>query len=444
VAAVQLLLLGLGVNQGPAAPFADPNGLALALILLQGLPLTWRRRQPLAVFAVVLAANTAYYAIGFPPSQFDFGLPLALFSVAAERDRRTSLAALVTVQGLLGAQWLARLGPYWANASWVLVLFLLFFFNAMWAWGRYVRIRRAYAQELAVRAERAEQDRQQEADRAVAAERARIARELHDVIAHHMSVMVIQAGAARRLLEVAPDQARGALAAVEDAGRRGLEAVPGLLRALREDDRPDGLAPQPTLAELDTLIAQVSAAGLPVELRIEGTPRPLPAAVDLSAYRVAQEALTNTLKHAGPARAQLTICYTPDTLEVTAVDNGHGPNPAGWAAPAPGRAGPLWTDRNPLAAHRLRSPTGGPDADGSGSGTPTSGPAGPGSGPGGPDTRSDGSGPGGSATASGGSGHGLVGMRERVRLFGGDLEAGAGRDGGFRVAARFPLHGRPG
>ena len=117
VAAVQLLLLGLGVNQGPAAPFADPNGLAVALILLQGLPLTWRRRQPLGVFAVVLAANTAYYAIGFPPSQFDFGLPLALFSVAAERDRRTSLAALVTVQGLLAAQWLARLGPHWANAG---------------------------------------------------------------------------------------------------------------------------------------------------------------------------------------------------------------------------------------------------------------------------------------------------------------------------------------
>jgi hypothetical protein len=216
VAAVQLLLLGLGVNQGPASPFANPDGLAVALILLQGLPLTWRRRRPLAVFAVILAANTAYYAIGFPPSQFDFGLPLAVFSVAAECVRRSSLAALVTVQGLPGVQWLGRLGPYWANASWVLVLFLLFFFNAMWAWGRYVRIRRAYAQELAARAERAERDRRQEADRAVAAERARIARELHDVIAHHMSVMVIQAGAARRLLEVAPDQARGALAAVVD------------------------------------------------------------------------------------------------------------------------------------------------------------------------------------------------------------------------------------
>jgi signal transduction histidine kinase len=243
VVASQLLLLSLGVNQGGRSPFTDLNGLAVALILLQGLPLTWRRRRPLAVFGVVLAANTAYYAIGFPPSQFDFGLPLATFTVAAECDRRTSLAALATVLGLLLVQWLAGVGPYWSAASWVLVLYLLFFFSAMWAWGRYVRIRRAYAAELAARAERAERDREREADRAVAAERARIARELHDVIAHHMSVMVIQAGAARRLLEADPDQARGALAAVEDAGRRGLEAVPGLLRALRTDGRPDGLAP---------------------------------------------------------------------------------------------------------------------------------------------------------------------------------------------------------
>ncbi|MFL6102216.1 MAG: hypothetical protein ACJ74K_02550, partial [Actinomycetes bacterium] len=114
----------------------DLNGLAVALILLQGLPLTWRRRYPVGVFGVVLAANTAYYAIGFPPSQFDFGLPLALFSVAAERDRRTSLAALATVQGLMAVQWAVGLGPYWSIASWVRVLYLLFFFSAMWAWGR--------------------------------------------------------------------------------------------------------------------------------------------------------------------------------------------------------------------------------------------------------------------------------------------------------------------
>ncbi|HEX2157329.1 MAG TPA: histidine kinase dimerization/phosphoacceptor domain-containing protein, partial [Actinomycetes bacterium] len=215
VVASQLLLLGLGVNQGGPVPFADLNGLAVALILAQGLPLTWRRRWPLVTFGVVLAANTAYYAIGFPPSQFDFALPLAVFTVAAERDRRTSLAALTTVLGLLAVQWAARIGPYWAAAGWVRVLYLLFFFSAMWAWGRYVRIRRAYAEELAARAERAERDREREADRAVAAERARIARELHDVIAHHMSVMVIQAGAARRLLEAAPAPAPGARAAGE-------------------------------------------------------------------------------------------------------------------------------------------------------------------------------------------------------------------------------------
>jgi signal transduction histidine kinase len=152
----------------------------------------------------------------------------------------------------------------------------------------------------------------------------------------------------------------------------------------------------------------VSAAGLPVDLRIEGTPRPLPAAIDLSAYRVAQEALTNTLKHAGPAQAQLTICYGPDTLEVTAIDNGHGPRPSDETGA--GRAAPLWTAGSSAAGDGPHSPTGRPGADGPGSGTPE-------------------------------SRHGLVGMHERVRLFGGDLEAGAGRDGGFRVAARFPLHG---
>jgi signal transduction histidine kinase len=372
VAAVQLLMLALGVNRGGPVPYTKPNALTVLLILAQGLPLAWRRRRPLLVFAVVLAANTAYYAIAFPPSQFDFGLPIALFTVAAERSQRTSLLACVTVLVLFAAQWLGRVGVYWSYANWVRVLYLLFFFSAVWAWGRYVRMRRAYTAELAARAERAERDRQQEAQRAVAAERARIARELHDVVAHHLSVMVIQAGAARRLLDAHPEQTRAALAAIEDAGRQGLGAMPGLLRALRDDQQADTLAPQPTLGELEALVAQVQAAGLPVELRIEGTPRPLPAAVDLSAYRVAQEALTNTLKHAGPASAQLLVRYGRDALEITAVDNGGGGEPA---ANGPSRPG----------------------------------------------------------------GQGLVGMRERVNLFGGELRAGARPEGGFGVWARFPL-----
>jgi signal transduction histidine kinase len=372
VAAVQLLMLALGVNQAGPVPFTKPNAVAVLLILAQGLPLARRRRYPLLVFAVVLTANTTYYALAFPPSQFDFGLPIALFTVAAERSQRTSLLALLTILMLFATQWLGRVGVYWSYADWVRLLYLVFFFSAVWAWGRYVRIRRAYTAELATRAERAERDRQQEAQRAVAAERARIARELHDVVAHHLSVMVIQAGAARRLLDADPEQTRAALAAVEDAGQQGLGAMPGLLRALRDDQQADTLAPQPTLGELAALVAQVEAAGLPVELRIEGTPRPLPAAVDLSAYRVAQEALTNTLKHAGPARAELLIRYGRDTLEITAVDDGHGgpPTPDGHGHPG---------------------------------------------------------------------GQGLVGMRERVGLFGGELRAGARPEGGFAVWARFPL-----
>jgi signal transduction histidine kinase len=375
VAAVQLALLALGVNQGGPLPFHEPTGLTVALVLAQGLPLAWRRRRPLAVLAVVLVANTLYYGLGFPPTQFDFGLGIALYSVAAATRRATSLAALATVLAVWLVAWTVGAGAYWRSASWLLVAYLLLWASVLWAWGRSVRVRRAaHAAELGAQAERAERDRSRAAERAVAAERARIARELHDVVAHHMSVMTIQAGAARRLLDSDPEQTRAALAAVEEAGRQGLGAMPGLLRALREDGQGGGLAPQPTLGGLDVLVAQVAAAGLPVALRIEGTPRPLPAAVDLSAYRVAQEALTNTLKHAGPARAELVVRYGRDALEVTAVDDGCGDPPPG-------------------AGRR--------------------------------------------------DGQGLVGMRERVGLFGGELRAGARPGGGFAVSARFPLEPVP-
>ncbi len=198
-------------------------------------------------------------------------------------------------------------------------------------------------------------------------ERTRIARELHDVVAHHMSVMVIQAGAARQLLGERPEDARRALAAVEEAGRQGLSAMPGLLRALRPEGNGGVRAPQPTLDELDELVAQLRVAGLPVDVRLDGTPRPLPPGVDLSAYRVVQEALTNTRKHAGPARAEVVIRYDPTALEVAITDDGYG-----------------LVD--------------GPRA-----------------------------------------GHGLLGMRERVAVFGGELHTGSRPEGGYAVTARFPL-----
>jgi signal transduction histidine kinase len=227
----------------------------------------------------------------------------------------------------------------------------------------------------------------------VAEERGRIARELHDVVAHSVSVMVVQAGAARRTMAASPDQATTALGQIESTGRQALVELRRLLGLLRDGDRGDGaaLTPQPGLEHLESLAAAAREAGLPVEVTVEGEPRPLPAGVDLSAYRIVQEALTNSLKHAGPARARVRVCYGREALEVQVTDDGRGERSAARA--------------------------------GEGLVVVTIGPDGVLELPG----RRD------------GGGHGLIGMRERVALFGGTLEAGADPGGGYRVAARLPL-----
>jgi len=205
---------------------------------------------------------------------------------------------------------------------------------------------------------------------AIADERARIARELHDVVAHAISVIVLQARGGRRMLAEDPGETKAALDAIEHAGEQALAEMRRLLGMLRAADERATLAPQPGLARLDDLAAEVTAAGLPVEIRIEGDAVELPPSVDVSAYRIVQEALTNALKHAGPARANVCVRYHADALELEVVD------------------------------------------DGSGNG------------------------------AGGGSGHGLAGIRERVGVYGGELEAGAGLEGGFRLRARLPLSAR--
>jgi signal transduction histidine kinase len=202
---------------------------------------------------------------------------------------------------------------------------------------------------------------------AIADERARIARELHDVVAHAISVIVLQARGGRRMLGEHPEETRSALDAIERAGEQALGEMRRLLGMLRDTDERMALAPQPGLGRLEELAAEVGTAGLPVDVRVEGEPVDLPPGVDVSAYRIVQEALTNSLKHAGPARATVVVRYIPDALEVEVMDDGRG-NGAGV-----------------------------------------------------------------------GSGHGLAGIRERVGAYGGDLEAGAHPEGGFRVRARLKL-----
>jgi signal transduction histidine kinase len=244
--------------------------------------------------------------------------------------------------------------------------------GAVWVVGTGARTKRAYAMALEERSALLERERRQEGRRAVAEERSRIARELHDVVAHHVSVMVVQAGAARRVLD-RPDVAREALVSVETTGSQVLGEMRNLLGVLRTDDKALGaLEPQPGLAQLQALLASLGGVGLPVELRVEGEARSLAPGVDLSAYRIVQEALTNTLKHAGASQALVVLRYLGSGLEIQITDDGRG-----------------------VADHR---------AVGDGS------------------------------TVA----HGLVGMRERVAMFGGELRTGPRPGGGFSVTASFP------
>jgi len=218
-----------------------------------------------------------------------------------------------------------------------------------------------------------EQAREELARRAVVEERLRLARELHDVVAHAMSVIAVQSGVGAHVAKTQPEEAAKALAAIEATSRAALTELRRLLGVLRQDSEPQAsLTPVPGLANLDSVLTEVGKAGLAVRVRVEGTPSSLPAGVDLSAYRIVQEALTNVVKHAGPAHAQVVVGYRDQEVTVEVIDDGRG------AA-------------TPVGDGRM------------------------------------------------GTGHGLIGMRERVAAFGGELEVGPRPGGGFRVAARLPL-----
>src|SRR5438552_16285513 len=276
--------------------------------LLASLPLLARRWRPVLILGVVLAATVAEEAV----IHRSMHLPatLAVYTVAAHCPRSVSiraggLAILLLFIPLPGfVAWGPPIPPI-----------------AAWLLGDNLRTRRAYLRELEARAERLEREQEESARRAAAEEQARIARELHDVLAHNVSVMVVQAAAADDVFESQPERAREALRAIERTGRSALTELRRLLGRVRTTE----FAPQPGLAGLDALVEGVRAAGLPVTLEVEGELGDLPAGLDLSAYRIVQEALTNAIKHAGASAAEVRVRRTSDEVELEVVDDGVAP-----------------------------------------------------------------------------------------------------------------------
>jgi signal transduction histidine kinase len=340
----------------------DPFAVQVASFALITVAVAWRRAAPLAA-AVVVAIGFAVQVIFAGDAPVLGGLVAAIlvtYSLGAYGTPRVvALGALALIGGLIVAAWADAdkrgIGDALGN---------LLIFGVILGLGIVVRSRRAHADALGVEL-RSERRRSAEI---LADERARIARELHDVIAHNVSLMVLQAGAARQVLDTDPERVREPLLTIEATGRQAIGEMRRLLGILRASEDADARTPQPGLARLEDLVAESRAAGVPVDLTRSGRDRPLPAGVDLAAYRIVQEALTNVRKHAGPgAAARVAVDCGEREITLEVADDG------------PGSRG------------------------------------------------------------NGTAGHGLVGMRERAALYGGEVEAATQPGGGFRVAARLPL-----
>jgi signal transduction histidine kinase len=288
------------------------------------LPLLARRRAPLLVLVLVIAAGYAGYARGPGVGgalQSWIALNVALYSVAAHCERTRAIVGGALVAAFVLLFEIPRLVEGGAVAD---VAGEWLFLGGVWLLGRWVRQRRHRTEDLERHAAALAADREALAREAVADERARIAREMHDAVAHSVSVMVLQAGAAEQVLAASPERARESLMTIQDTGREAIVELRRMLGLLRDPVADASLAPQPSVGRLDALLEQVRAAGLPVELTVEGEPRRLPPGIDRSAYRIVQEGLTNTLKHAGPAHASVRLRYGDRALELEVLDDGRG------------------------------------------------------------------------------------------------------------------------
>jgi signal transduction histidine kinase len=324
IAAVQVLGCWaserIGIGRSPNWRPLDPLG--YTLLVAGPLVLLVRRRWPARVLAVTLAFGMAYAARTYPEGPSQLAIYPALWTIALTRPRRTAwVAAGGTALAVAGAE-LFLYGDTMFDGEPLYAAVTVF--AAMW-WGEAVRARRAYVAELRDRAERAERTREEEARRRVDEERMRIARELHDVVSHTIGVISVQAGVAAHLLHRRPDKAAESLAAIRQASDEALGELHAMLGVLRDGDGGDGqapLSPAPGLGELDALVAQAAGAGLEVRVSLEGEPRRLPPAVDLAAYRVVQEALTNVVRHAQAGRAEITVTHADGRVTVEVADDG--------------------------------------------------------------------------------------------------------------------------
>jgi signal transduction histidine kinase len=349
----------------------DRHAPAVVVLIVMVAPLVFRRVRPVPVFGwiLVVALGAGLWDDHVIPG---LALVIALYTVAAQQPRRDALVAAGLLELVMIGAAIRLAGSGW----WFDAIFLSGMIAAAVGLGLYSATRQAYLAELRDRAERLERERDRQGELSAAAERARIAREMHDIVAHHLTVMVALSDGAIAASTASPQRAAEVMREVSATGRRALDDTRRLLGVLHQpadDDAEGALAPVPDLAELDVLIERVRAAGLATSLEIKGAATEVPAGVQLTVYRLVQEALTNTLKHAGRgARAAVRLQYIADELRVDIEDDG-----AGAAAPVPV-----------------------------------------------------------------GVGSGLVGMQERVHAYGGDVESGPRRDGGWRVSARLHLKAR--
>jgi signal transduction histidine kinase len=371
----------------PSRAQLHPLWVALVLVAAQGIPLIWRRAWPIPVIIIIAAARVAYDQIGFGFAPFPLGPAIAFYTVI---DRcgavwRWITVALAVVGIAISLSAPGHQEPYQA-------IFQAMIFLAAWAAGVLSRTKRANLAAAESRADRAEAELDRVVSIEAAAERARIARELHDVVAHHVSLMAVQAEAASSLLPDKPAQARRSVEIIGDTARLALTELRRLLGVLRGPSERLETAPSASLDEIGGVLDQVRGAGLPVDFEVVGTPCPLAPGVDLTAYRIVQEALTNTIRHAHADRAAVTLSYEPGYITVRVADSG------------PQRDGPS-RDGQP----RDGQP---PNGNGGAAGRP--------------------------GTLLAGSGLGLAGIAERVASCGGNLTVGPTPAGGFAVTARLP------